>query len=302
MVQVDVFWAYAFGGSLGVASGIQLAKEAKPLYTEYFVKSLLFLALVWAPTGLLLLIKHPSWETMQVANNFQDIPPWIVLAFGFTNVTQGILGFIVSQRLMAKGKYYLASINALSGYFGMFFILLYGWDGLGYDRFLYDRDTLVGSPAWTPGASGTSFNITEFITSVTNFLQSGVFVTLMIDAVILFPPFVISLIFIKQAYKGLGIKNEPSNISLIIYYAAVILIGTLASAAISALTVNFVGSILGVGNHIARAKGEIPSNTLQHVLSYFIGLPLSLIGMYYLLWKKGMPFYYLLKPFLFNKA
>ena len=72
MVEVDVFWAYGFGASLALGAGRQLAKKAKPFESRYFVWTVLFLALCWAPTGMLLLIRHPSWETMQAADTLID--------------------------------------------------------------------------------------------------------------------------------------------------------------------------------------------------------------------------------------
>ncbi|MDF2446378.1 MAG: hypothetical protein K0S46_1614 [Moraxellaceae bacterium] len=87
MVQVDVFWAYGFGASLAVAAGSRLLKEKKPLESRFFVVTLLFLALIWAPTGMLLLMRHPSWETMQVAADFRSMNEFLVLGFGITNVT-----------------------------------------------------------------------------------------------------------------------------------------------------------------------------------------------------------------------
>ena len=102
MVEVDVFWAYAIGGSCAAASR-PLATASAPLDTPHFTRTLLLLALVWAPTGLLLLLRHPSWETMQVADSFADIPAWLTLGFGITNVTQGIVGFWVGAWLLALG-------------------------------------------------------------------------------------------------------------------------------------------------------------------------------------------------------
>src|SRR3990167_9736082 len=87
MVQVDVFWAYGWGASLAVACGHQLARKSKPLETAFWAKTCLFLALFWAPTGLLLLIRHPSWETMQAAASFTDLSVWLGLGFGITNIT-----------------------------------------------------------------------------------------------------------------------------------------------------------------------------------------------------------------------
>src|SRR4051812_39232963 len=125
MVEVDVFWAYGWGASLAVAAGRQLRKEPKPLETKYFAATVLFLALVWAPTGMLLLLRHPSWETMQVAPSFGGINEWLVLGFGITNITQGIVGFWVGTLLIRRGNWHLAQLNWIAGYFGMFFILLY---------------------------------------------------------------------------------------------------------------------------------------------------------------------------------
>src|SRR4051812_31150524 len=126
MVQVDVFWAYGWGASLAAAAGRPLAKSERPFASSYYVSTVLFLALCWAPTGMLLLLRHPSWETMQAAPQLQSLSEWLILAFGITNITQGMLGFWIGQRLLRQGKDYLAHLNWLAGYFGMFFILLYG--------------------------------------------------------------------------------------------------------------------------------------------------------------------------------
>ncbi len=294
MVQVDVFWGYGFGASLAVACGKQLAEAKEPFYNKYFVTTVLFLSLFWAPTGMLLLLKHPSWETMQAAENFFSMSPWLVLSFGITNVTQGVLGFWLGQKLIAKRNFLAANLNWIAGYFGMFFILLYGWDGLGYDRFLYDRDMLPGSPAWHAGASGAALHAFE---SLWKHLQSGVAMTLYIDGVWLLPPyFYLMTKWIRE------VNPKANSTALIFQILLIIFVGGLGSAAISALTVNYLGALLGVGNHIARATGEIPSKTTMHILSYFIGLPLSFGLMWFLLWRKGMPFYKMLKPLMFEQS
>jgi len=286
MVQVDVFWGYGLGASLAVASGVQLTQQREPFYTKYFVYTVLFLSLFWAPTGMLLLLRHPSWETMQAADSFSSISPWLVLSFGITNVTQGVLGFWVGQKLMAKGRFLWANLNWVFGYYGMFFILLYGWDGLGYDRFLYDRDMLPGSPAWSAGASGAQVNA---LASLIRHLGSSVAITLYIDGIYLLPPyFYLMAKWIREGATAQNIK-QPSGLNVVITVLAVVFAGGLGCAAISALMVNYTGSLLGVGNHVARAQGTIPANTTMHVLSYFIGLPVSLVLIWYLLWRPGMP-------------
>jgi hypothetical protein len=298
MVQVDVFWGYGLGASLAVAGGVQLAEEQQPFYSKYFVQTVLFLALFWAPTGMLLLLRHPSWETMQVADSFTSISPWLVLSFGITNITQGILGFWIGQKLMAKRKYFVANLNWIFGYFGMFFILLYGWDGLGYDRFLYDRDMWPGAPAWVPGSSGAQANP---FGAFTRHLASSVAMTLYIDGVYLLPPyFYLMCKWIKEANNRLSLPSPPAW-QLVLSILGIIFITGLGGAAISALIVNYTGSLLGVGNHIARASGQISVSTSMHVLSYFIGLPLSFVLMWFLLWRPGMPFYGMLKPLMFGQ-
>lgn len=286
MVQVDVFWAYGFGASLGAACGRQLYNAAKPLESKYFVYTLLFLALIWAPTGMLLLIRHPSWETMQAAENFYSIPEWLTLAFGITNVTQGALGFWVGVKLMQARQYYYAQLNWIFGYFGMFFILLYGWDGMGYDRFLYDRDMLSGSPAWTPYA-GTGDGL---ISAIFSFLASSVAITLAIDGVYLIPPFAVLMwLWHWDAInrdRTICKKNSPTEWSTFkAYITGVFTIG-FGSAAFCAVVVGTTRKIFGDD---------------FHVQSYFIGLPLGLLFLWLAAGRRGGLFHKMLKPLTLTK-
>lgn len=289
MVQVDVFWAYGFGASLALAAGPKLAEMKKPLESRYMVWTALFLALLWSPTGMLLLIRHPSWETMQVAENFYSMSEFLVLGFGITNITQGILGFWVGCKLVHAGKYYLANLNWMLGYFGLFFILVYGWDGLAYDRFFYDRDMLAGSPAWTPGA-GTGATIVGAAEAALKFITSSVAMTLYLDGIYLLPPFA-ALMFIwhreAAAARGRTLSFWGDGTILLISYLVAVFAVTLGSAMFCALVVNYVGALLGVGEHVARGLGTIPANTGAHVASYFIGLPLALAVLWFTLLKPG---------------
>ena len=72
--------------------------------------------------------------------------------FPVWNVADASITVGVGVLLLRQNRIYLANLNWMLGYFGMFFILVYGWDGLGFDRFFYDRDMVAGSPAWAPGA------------------------------------------------------------------------------------------------------------------------------------------------------
>ena len=278
MVQVDIFWAYGFGASLAVAAGNRLVREKKPFESRFFVWTVLFLALCWAPTGMLLLMRHPSWETMQVAADLASMNEFLVLGFGITNVTQGILGFWTGYLLLRSGKYYLANLNWMLGYFGMFFILVYGWDGLGYDRFFYDRGMIAGSPAWMPGV-GTGDTLEAFFSAAFAFLTSSVALTLYLDGVYLLPPFAALMYFWHSA----SLREQGNPVSLgregpvwLLSYLVAVFGVALGAAIFTALVVNGVGALLGVGDHVARGLGQVPAHTGAHVASYLIGLPLAL--------------------------
>lgn len=284
MVQVDVFWGYGWGASLAMAAADQLKSDKKPLANKYFVATLTFLSLFWAPTGMLLLIRHPSWETMQAAESFSAMSEWLILAFGITNVTQGMLGYWVGQKLIAAGKTHWAHLNWILGYFGMFFILLYGWDGLGYDRFLYDRDMLPGSPAWTPGAGVEAVGA---LSAIWHFVQSSAAITLYIDGVYLLPPFgILVWLWRREADRAAG-RALMSPWKLLASYLSGVFIVGLGSAAFCAVTVRGVAYALGVGDHVARGLGQIPANTGMHVLAYVIGLPLALGVLWFAFLKEG---------------
>ncbi len=89
MVQVDVFWAYAYGAGFSIAAFRQLkkiteeaavqggntgnvrkkdenpARKNKMLFeNKYFVQALLYIAILFVPSGAYLLWNFPSWETM----------------------------------------------------------------------------------------------------------------------------------------------------------------------------------------------------------------------------------------------
>lgn len=289
MVQVDVFWAYGFGASLALAAGPQLTKLKSPCESKYFVWTILFLALIWAPTGMLLLLRHPSWETMQAADSFNSMNEFLVLGFGITNVTQGILGFWVGYKLLQKNRFYLANLNWMIGYFGMFFILVYGWDGLGYDRFFYDRDMVTGSPVWTPGV-GTGGTIAGTALAAWRFITSSVAMTLYLDGVYLLPPFA-ALMFLWHraalAERGRRLSFWGDGPVLLVSYLVVVFVICLGAAIFSAVVVNYLGALFGVGNHIARGLGQVPADTVAHISSYLIGLPAALAVLWFTVLKPG---------------
>lgn len=270
MVEVDVFWAYGIGASAAAAAGTPVARAKNPLDTPHFSRALMLLSVVWAPTGLLLLLRHPSWETMQVADSFGDIPVWLVLAFGITNVTQGILGFGVGAWLLSQGRRYLAQLNWMAGYFAMFFVLLYGWDGLGYDRFLYDRDMFAGAP-WSPGAGLQPGAGVEF-------LVSSVAQTLYLDGAYLLPP-LLGMVGAWQREESDRAGHAPRSAwTWAGLHLAMVFGATLTTAAFSALCV-------GLADHLLDGARSLEA----HVAAYAIGLPASLVAAWVTLYAPGRP-------------
>jgi hypothetical protein len=104
----------------------------------FFVATVLFAALLFAPSGAYLLWAFPDRETMHVAD--RALPAALVAVFALTNVTQAMFGFAVVEALITRGRAYAAYLQVLGAYLGMFFILVHGWDGEGYQRF-FSPDT-----------------------------------------------------------------------------------------------------------------------------------------------------------------
>jgi hypothetical protein len=153
MVEVDVFWSFALGAGFASAAARQIRKadqEGGYRMTEdpYFVKNLLYLACLFAPSGLYLVWKFTGWETMyfwtgQAQTGLYQyervLPAWLVTLFAITNVTQGILGYWWASVYARRNQLFRANLLWIAGYFCMFFILVHGWDGHGYVRF-FTRD------------------------------------------------------------------------------------------------------------------------------------------------------------------
>lgn len=180
MVQVDVFWSYGIGSAFALAAFRQLrrlqaesgAKDPRPdsfdlqipravrrlvrkiekgdvaFNNQYFTKTLLFLALLFVPSGANLLWSVPDWETMQVGS-YEKIPGWLVSGFTFTNVTQGILGYWVTYNLLMKGKYHKAALQTTLSHTAFWFILVNGWDKKGYQRFFSKDREAFENWKWT---------------------------------------------------------------------------------------------------------------------------------------------------------
>ncbi|MBM9579103.1 hypothetical protein JWG45_18305 [Leptospira sp. 201903070] len=258
MVQVDVFWAYGLGAGFAMAASRQIKKiqtspdsspaealtevggknEKTPFWkTTYFLINVLFLSLVFGPSGLYLVWQFTNWETMQALD--KSMPGWLVTLFGFTNVSQGILAFWIVWKLLEKSKVFFGFLQVMLGYFGMFFILVHGWDGEGYKRFFSaTREEYLNNWSWNTALS---------------WLTSDVAITLYVMGVIMIP--IMIVIMSRWLEEGLEIQGvsleqeakegKGSPIQRIVYFFGSVFIGALGLAILSSLIIHALGWILG---------------------------------------------------------
>ncbi|TGK21246.1 hypothetical protein EHO61_05225 [Leptospira fluminis] len=259
MVQVDVFWSYGLGAGYAVAAARQIRKlqsgegEKGSLPSvkkkgnsvsfwnnEYFITNLLYLSLLFAPSGLYLVWQFTSWETMHAGD--KGMPGWLVCLFGFTNVSQGILGFWVVWALLKAGRAFLAYLQVAIGYFGMFFILVHGWDGTGYKRF------------FSPTAESFRNDWTWF--TAQGWFTSDVAITLYAMGVILIPILIWSMLKIEQegwttsTSQEFPVSSSPSPLGSTAAFLATVFIGSLGFAIVSSVLIHSLGWILGVSASI----------------------------------------------------
>lgn len=276
MVQVDVVWSYAFGASFAAAAAKQLEKEESPWVNKYFVYTLLFLAIFFAPSGLYLVIEHPQWETMQVAKSLSDLPGWLVMLFAVTNITQGILGYWVSYKLAKARNWLGAHLNWIIAWIIFWFILVCGWDCTGYQRFMYDMSVNNGV-LWSPGkCMGLSF-----------FYASRVWWTLVAMAVIWAP----MLLYGYIKYIREGMESDSSipreDIPGPINYLLRIIVLVFGTQWIACLALAIAASLIVMKLHTVFGS-LLPA--------YIVGILAFSIVAYFLLFKRNMLFHRLMKP------
>lgn len=270
MVQVDFVWSYAFGATLAAAAARQLKREDKPISNNYGTYLLLFLACLFAPSGLYLLWQFPHWETMQVAAAHDEIPAWLVVIFAVTNITQGILGYWTTWKLIKKDHLYLAHVNWILAWTIFWFILICGWDGTGWQRFLYDP-TMFNGELWAPGKH-----------MGLDFLTSNVFLTLAVMGVFIAPPITYALIaWIREGAKldpKITADSIPGPVKIALVSFLIMFIVCPGLAALASLLVMKIGGAFR-----------------NMLVGYLIGIPLFSSMSYYLLFKRRMPVYMIAK-------
>jgi hypothetical protein len=165
MVQVDVFWSYGLASGLTLAAGQKLKKVPR-WNNPYFLGILLWTTLIFAPSGVYLLWSFPYWETMFVAVNHSSIPAWLVTLFCVTNVTQAILGYLLTRHFILADKPGAAISQTIWSHGAMLFLLVFGWDSTGFKRFTYSGN----GEDWV---KGVDLPWTQFFTSPVFFALLG---------------------------------------------------------------------------------------------------------------------------------
>jgi hypothetical protein len=280
MVQVDVFWSYGLGATFAIASSRQILARRRAAALEsrgepsgveepvgppaqsrwrdpYLMRTLLFLALVFAPSGVYLVWQFPSWETMHVGD--RDMPAWLITTFAITNVTQGLLGFWVVERLLAAGRSYLAYLQILVGYVGMFFILVHGWDGKGYQRFFSPtRDDFVN---WNGNWAA--------------WLTSDVAFTLLGMGVVLVP----ALLWAAVGWQREGYRLAPADAprpgaaAIVALTLATVFVAGLGLSIGASLLIHGLGTAAGVPAAVALGALALVPGGPVHALYRAYGLP-----------------------------
>ncbi|MBU0993350.1 MAG: hypothetical protein KJ737_12725 [Proteobacteria bacterium] len=240
MVQVDVFWSFAIGAGFAASASRQLETEEKPFESRSFIYTLLWLSIFFVPSGATLLWGFPAWETMQVGT-YDTIPAWLVALFSGTNVTQGILGYWIAYRFIRNGKTYAANLMWVIGYFLMFFILIHGWDGTGYQRFFYCGTSWSGDfTSWVKG--------TFTLFSPVAWLVSPVAITLAIMGVILMPfllKWMNMFIVEGKIMEKEGDRVYPVVPLGLLDFQLVAFGGVVGAAIVSSILIHLLGWILG---------------------------------------------------------
>jgi hypothetical protein len=251
MVQVDVFWSYAIGAGFAVAATRQIARAGRHqaasgpapnrwvrFSSPHRAVTLLYCAVLFAASGIYLLWAFPDWETMQVATDHASIPAWLVTVFAITNVTQGLLGYWVAEHLILAGHHYAAFLQVCLGYFAMFFVLVHGWDGRGYQRFFSaDQETFHSWPA------DPSF--AEALGRVVSWLTSPVALTLAGMSIIVIVLLWVMLDSLREGYRFAGVEAPSVPVVLAAMLTTVFGVCVL-SAIVATVLIHLTGWFIGV--------------------------------------------------------
>ncbi|KAG0038141.1 hypothetical protein BGZ82_000953 [Podila clonocystis] len=195
MIEVDVFWSFSFGALFAACSAGALKKEEKFWNTPSFVYNLVFLSLIFAPSGLYLLWDNPGWESMFVLGDKNEIHAILPTVFAFTNVLLGIIGYYVTYQKIRQHRNDSQMPTSIHKYWVHAYTCFCAILGLGYNRFMYPSDYV----AWRAGV----------VYPLTAFFTSRILFTLLAMGVVLLPAaYIPCYIWLKDTLTSSGDKSR----------------------------------------------------------------------------------------------
>lgn len=175
MIEIDTFFAFGVGAGFAAFAG-DLLKYQPWDTNQYFMYTLLFQSLIFAPSGIYLIWAFPGWETMYLFTSKDEMKPLLPTLFCFSNIFLCILGFYINQGLIKKGQGGQAHAVWFYSYIIMFTVV-----GFGYRRFLYSGT----GDEWSQDQENKNHAPIEDL--IFDFLWSNIFKTLVAMSAILFP-------------------------------------------------------------------------------------------------------------------
>jgi hypothetical protein len=219
MVQVDIAWAYGVGASFAVVGQRYLRERSLARWRDGFLTApylhvLFFGLLILGPLTAQLLWSFPDWQLMYAF----DLPPsgWLVAGILVVMQLAASAGYAVSWTLLRAQRLYLAYLNFIAGYFLLFFGIVYGWDGTGYQRLLSaNRASLEG---WTWA-------------DAQDWLQSDIVATYNIQMLILVP----YLLFIASRWIARDSVPRRNQLLIVGQLIVLVFVATLGSALLASV-------------------------------------------------------------------
>lgn len=265
-LQMDVFWVYAIGAMFAAVAARQIQASDRAFYeSRYFAATILYLTVFFTPTAAYLLWQFPAWETMHVWDAQAEIGALIPAIQAFYVVVLGVLGYYVSYWLIRNRSMVAAHVNWILGYFGFFYLMVYGWDSYGWQRFLY-----------VPGQhAGEAWGVGQY--DVVGFLTSDLLLTLLVMAVYVLPPqfYLLNKWFVDGAreHSTLPADRVPDSY---VTNTVIVLVGIFGLAFGGALAAGIAGML------VASATGSA-------IAGIVVGVPLVVVPIYYLGVGRGRP-------------